>query len=339
MNFFKYNTSFVNKTSADLVEIYDVVRGLEKYAKTIYKGRWEDALDIAFFHIIQNYDPSKGELENYATKVVSGVSLNQFRKEYPYEFISDLEDEKTGTIEGITITDRLDERNQRVDIENCIDYMIPFFIKDFKFFRNMETSQRKEKYSELFKKFNFSSISAATQYLRDNYMEDVEKFYELKKTCGGKRFSSDKLNKRKDTSMEYLGELNDTLIYRRKASGNSDRYFYKIDIKHLIENFLDKFYSQGGTAYVKIRDTIAYCTMRGEIVFSVEELMSAIERDLVGTTLSRTNLRVVHYDVGNKIILISTTPLEYNLNISVFKDEIWVEFESMPSKEMGKVGR
>ena len=33
----------------------------------IYGSRWEDALDAAYAHIVENFDTDKGELEHYAT--------------------------------------------------------------------------------------------------------------------------------------------------------------------------------------------------------------------------------------------------------------------------------
>ena len=159
MKFFKY----AENGTSDLSTMYDIfcsIRSLENYAKKIYKNRWEDALDDALFHMLRNYDPSKGPIDNYAIKLVKTIKKNEFGYEKPSEYITELGDESQEDVPDTV--ERVEEIKKEiaksVELQNCIKDMAKHFVRDFRFFCSMKANVRKDSYSDVFEKYSHKVI-------------------------------------------------------------------------------------------------------------------------------------------------------------------------------------
>lgn len=338
MKFFKYIKGSESRSMTDMLKIFETVQSLDKYAKKIYRSRWEDALDMAFFHVLQNYDPSKGELENYTIKVIGGILLNQFKKEYPYEFIADLGSQQEELTADVIV--REDEGSRSSNVKSCIKFMAPLFLKDFRFFESMTGQYRKEGYSELFEKFTGDAIQKATAYLRENYSSKVKVVYDSKKRCGGKKLDEEMGKRNLDTNLEYIMELNDTVVYRKRKKSNIVRYIYSVDLKRTASELMVRFYSGDfSKAHARVEGANIYCSMTGTMVYSEEDLFKTLTLDIVGIVLARTSLKLLKFKEEDEAIFVSTSELKYDLNMTLFGEEVWLRFIQRSSKEVEMEGK
>lgn len=321
------------KTSKELFEIYEVVWSLENYAKKIYKGGWEDALDAAMFHIIRNYDVNKGDLSNYAIKVVKGICYNKYRKEVPYEYLSDLPDSEMETTEVVDDMNMEDDNGDKQDIAECIAFLSPYFIEDFKFFTSMCKHDRKKSYPGLFERFTYQTIKDAISYLKDNYSEQVKEFHAARISRSKKRYDADKVNRSMADGINYMGVVNGTVLYTKRKSIAS-KVFYRVDIPEVVQEFIKRFYGDDSNAQVRIGDCVAFSSLTGSIIFGIENLLESLEIDIIGMILSRQEMKVASYTKGEELILVSNRQEEYNLNVKAFSSDIWIPFTQMSSKEV-----
>ena len=338
MKYFKYINGIQTRSLSDMYDIYQTVQKLDRYAKKIYKNRWEDALDMAFFHVLQNYDSSKGELENYTIKVVSGVLLNQFKKEYPYEFIADLglnEEPKT----EFEDTDIVVNPEQKVDVNGCIAYLAPLFVRDFRFFDTMNGQHRKEDYSNLFEMYSYKTVQNAISYLTENYSERVREVYTSKKKCGGKS-SNKESSKNQDSNLVYVNEITDIIVYYKKKKNSYTRYIYSVDLKKAVSELLLRFYSGDATkAHAKVENADIYCSITGKLVYSQKDLFDALVYDIVGIILARTSLKLMKLKGYDEAIFVSTSELKYDLNLTIFGESTWITIDQRSAKEIANGGK
>ena len=339
MKYFQYARNSY-RTPKELIDIFTAVHNLEQYAKSIYKGRWEDILDRSFFHIVKNFDSSKGNLENYTIKVVRGIGLGDYKKECPTEFIEDLngEEDIDGNLNTNLNKSKVEsalfytpEADIEADVGNCVRYLAPYYIKDFGFFNTLDGSKRKEDYNDLFKSFKHDVIREAIDYLNSVYEKDLTKFYEQKKKCTVRKASRDKVEKSLDTSIEYVKSLNDVIFFSRaRDKAEVKKYFYKVDMSSLICQLLHDYYMFGDSS-VKVCGVSAYLSLRGEILFSVEELVDLLEKDLYTFILSSSKLKVL---VGDEIYLVGNKEVTTSVNIKIFGDNCSVNLINLASKEV-----
>lgn len=339
MRYFRYSNA--GKSPADILNIYKVLwEDLANYAKVIYKNRWEDALDLAFSIIINNYDSNKGELLNYATKVVRTCMIQANRKEVPYEFIEDVSDNPDRLSKKLSksISERVkfDVQEKKIlkndeSFMKCVNYLAPFFIKDFKFLASMKSSYRKHDYSELLELFDMEDIVNAIKYLKEGYEAEVQVFLDTRKACCKRKYNPDKENNIAP-GIKYLQILNGTVLYY-KTKNVSEKYFYYVDLNDAVREFLQKFYNSGKCGMVKVEDTVAYCSLTGVILLSLNELVESLKNDIAGILVTRENVRILERREDGLIIL-SNRELLGDIGISVFKGVAWVQLKQMPSKEV-----
>lgn len=351
MNYFDYCQKEKLRSSDELLEIYNCVMGLEKYARSINRFHWEDVLDEALFHVLQNYDSSKGDIENYATKVVRGICINHFKgnttgfdesfmtdgdaEDEPEEVSLDSIKNKRFYVPGLPLDDV-----QSDDYMECAKYLAKRYILDYKFFKTKSTVHRKESYSDLFEKFTSKAISKAIEYLNDTYSEKLDAFMKAKESRKGKRCYDDRMEKSRDNVLEYVGSINGIILYRSNANyRNAVKYFYGIDINKFVAEFVAELYSEGGPAVVNVEGTEAYCTLRGFIVFDKFELMDSIEVDVISTLLARAVYKVFKYDKHSRIILSCGKDSLLPSVIEAFGKEIRISMDLCVAKEVSQKGR
>lgn len=336
MRLFKYLST---RSPKEMYDIFKVVQSLKYLAMKKYANNYEDALDMSYFHIVKNYDSSKGDLKNYAMKVVSTINLNSFKKESP--------DEKEQTDDSSSISnskiaqdyinsnlEEVYEENFKSDnVDSCIKDMVSLFVKDFKFFVSSNAKYRKMDYKELFDNYSLDTILNAKNFLLDKYSSKIEKFISYSKVSSIRNFSEDRYLKSIDSSLEYKGNLNDIIMIKRKQ-GSHIKKVYRVSIENSINILLELFYRNTNYGKMFIEDIPIYTTLSGRVVDSIEALRYSLEKELVGSLLSRTALKVLNYDRGNEILLSSTKDTQSDVILSAFSKNISINFERLVVKEV-----
>lgn len=325
------------------LKIYETVNGLKGYAMSIYKSLWEDALDKAFFHILDNYDESSGDLEHYATKIVGTILLNKYAHEVEHEtsLTTALDqkslDEEVGK-NPLDILMSKEDTTQSSDLDRCIEYLIPMFVVDYKFFKTKKSSDRKLSYNGLFQKFSERTVASAMISLVDKYGDDMEYIYELSKNCRMRSYQDDRYLKSMDTSVEYLGVFNNILLYKC-LSRKVKKIFYSFNIRENVTTLIDVFYSSDNSIGKRtVGNVEVYCTLSGKVVTSPEELYACIERDVVGSMLAKmSHFKVVQYEKGEKMILSSPKDTTYGLVLDIFGKEFSTDIKKIVSKRVEEV--
>lgn len=331
MKLFKYLSS---KSIKETYDIYKAVAELKSHAISKYRNNWEDALDAAFFHIIENYDSSKGELKHYATKVVGTIFLSNNKKEVANDEQTMIGLDTMTAKEYINSPEEYFEEDiKSSNIDECVHEMVHLFVRDFKFFTSSDSKHRKMNYSDLFKKYSLDSISKAREYLLENYQDDVGRFVTLSKSTNIRSFDENRYLKSIDNSIEYVDSLNGIVIIKRKQ-GSHIKKIYKVDLELLIDRVLDLFYSSNDCGKIMIEDIPIYLSLAGKIMNSVEDLKNSLESELVGSLLSRTSLKVLSYERGKEVLFSSTKDTQCDVILPLFGKNMPINFERIVIKEV-----
>lgn len=338
MDYFSYVK--LTKSPDFIMEVFNTVADLESYAKTIYKGLYEEVLDKAFFHILDNFDPSKGQLENYAVSVVGKILLNKYRREVTHDLALDiaLEDKSAEEDNGEILSQFISatEERERNDVKACTQELVPYFIKDARFFATMKSTNRTLSYSEIFSKYSTVTIKRAVDYLSENYLEEVKNFYEYGKSISVKRYSKDRYKKSLDTAVNFKGEIGGIVLYE-KLRGFHDKFFYSIDLKQTLVKFISKFYYNMDNInnYVKVEEVEAFISILGEVVVGVKEVSEVIEKEMLGMLVSRnSSLKVVKYDERERLIVSCTSDLGFSIAITAFGESFSMDLKRLSSKQV-----
>ena len=332
MRYFKY----VRKKDPVLtLRVHQAVRRCVGLAKKTYRSRWEDALDDAYFHILDNYDVAKGELESYAISVVGTIYLNKYPREVGSDVVFDIESDKYAIEQYSQFNpfDSLLQKEEDVEynsqLDECIRYLLPFFIKDYKFFVSKDSAERKCGYKELFEKFPPGIIHDAFIFLSERYSNEAEYLCNLSKGCHARSFSDDRYKNSLDKTLQYICQIGDcicckTISVRRK------KYAYKLDIRDLFNKIYRMFYEIDGVARRVIHTNVIYCSLSGKLLFDKDELADALENEIIGAILAlRTNLKVIHYLPHNEIIFSSTKEDEPNISLNLFKTGVPIPLQRL----------
>lgn len=330
MKVFKYLSC--EKGLAEVYEIYMVVQSLMPYAKTKYRGLWEDALDEAFFHIVENYDSSKGDLEHYATRVVGTILLNKNKKESAnteqMEISMDMQ-----TAKDFMFVSKNTEGDKDTDFEKCLSEMAELVVRDLKFFLTLSSKDRKMDYKKIFEKYSTSTIQKVQEYLVNTYQDKISRFIEYSKTASVRDFKEDRYLKSLDVGVSYKGRLNGVILFEKKQ-GSHNKKIFRVDIKEVLDSLLEVYYTNNDYGKIEIEGIPVYISMSGILLNDRQELISILERELVGSLLSRTSLKVVRYEKGNEILLSSTKNEYTDIVLPVFNSEYMVMIERVVAKEV-----
>lgn len=326
MKYFKY------VRDADSLLAYKAhvaVRKCKPLAMSKYGSRWEDALDDAYFHIMDHYNEAQGSLEHYALSVVGTISLNRYAKEVGSDTVFDIESNKEA-VKYDELNSPFDSVLKEEDIEydsalkQCVQYLLPLFIKDYKMFGSKDGSDRKMSYKGLFDKFPVSIISKVFKTLGEEYYEEGKYLNELSKDCHMRNFSADRFESSLDKTISYQGRIGD--IIKCKATGvKRKKYLYDLNIDDLCNKVYNMFYDIGGLGSRLIYGITVYCSLSGNIYFTKEDLFESLEREIVGSVLAmRTNLKVLYYEKGKEMIFTSTRDDEPSVALTMFKTKVLI---------------
>lgn len=332
--------------------IQDTVANLKSYATSIYKSLWQDALDAAFFHIIKHFDFTVSEddeedlsekLYRYSTKVVGTILLGKYNHEIEHEIslingIDQRSMNEESKMNPLSILIEGEELDQSQNLSDCIKYLTPYFIKDFKFFKTKRSDQRKLKYTGLFEKYSSDIIMQSMKYLVDNYSNIMEDMYSKISKSRYRMFSEDRYKKNLDSAVCYKGYVNDTLIYSTTSRVKGNKSFYFFNIKDTISDMIKEYYSDSNSVNsgkYTIEDTVAYISLSGVIVFTESELRTLLEYELIGAILAKiSHLKVVVYEKGKSMILSSPKDNECGLICNIFSTNYHTYFKRLVSKRL-----
>ena len=316
--------------------VFTTVSKYKPLAISKYGSNWKDALDATLFHVLSHYDLAKGSLESYVCSIVSTIHLNRFSKEFNMGIDPDSEEtlfdvkadeyaiqksEETNPLSELLAKEEDEEYAQ--NLSSCVHYLLPYFLKDYELFKTRDASNRKLNYSGLFTKYSAQVIADAVDVLASDY-EAAKYLKVVSKGCHARNFGTDRYKKSIDKSLEYITRIGD--IVKCKAHGVvRQKYIYLLDIQDILNSLSIMFYSEEGIAVRKIYDTDVYCSVSGQLILDKKELYKTLEREIIGSLLaSRTNLKVLHYDVGKELLLTSTNFEEAPIVLQLFQTGIYI---------------
>lgn len=332
--------------------IQDTVEKLKPYATTIYKSLWQDALDAAFFHIIKHFDFSisddeddnlEDKLYRYSTRVVGTILLGKYNHEIEHEIslINGIDKESISVearMNPLSIIIDSEEEASSHDLESCIEYLTPYFILDYKFFKSQKADHRKFKYTELFEKYSPAVIVQAIKSLCNNYSDIMDSLYANINSTRYRLFAKDRYKKNLDQTVKYRGFINNTIIYESYSRVKGNKSFYYFSIKDTISDIISEYYSKENSKHsgkFKIHNTVVYVSLSGNILFSLEELREYLEYEIIGAILAKiSHLKVVVYQTGNYMILSSPKSDECGLVFEMFGTNYRTYFKKMVSKRI-----
>lgn len=336
MRYFAYCSA-----SQDIVttyNIFQVVQDLSSYAKTIYKSHWEEALDNALFHILNNYSEESGDLQHYATRVVGTILLNKYAKEVAHDVAlgvgmenKSIEESDTDLAESYVNQQDFMARN---NFNECVKYMTPKFIEDFTLFQTGKTNKKKEDYSEIFKKFDSDLIREVREYLLENYEGTILRLRELASTCNLRKITQLRLERSFDETVSFKQVINDIIVYK-KGRNQHAKLFYLVDFDELLQKAFEQFYihNKNFKNHVVIEGYDVFITLSGDIVVGAEALREAVEFELLSETLKKLSpMRIVDYKKGDTLLLSSSREVGETFELEAFGTKLVVPLLRKTSK-------
>lgn len=312
LNYFDCAILLKKNTPYRSYQIYQEVysSGMIKYAKSIYGANFEDALDKAYRHILENFDPEKGELTHYVTSTISKINFNN-GKEFSYDEVTTL------AMDSLAFKNNYGDPQDEVftkisetlggDTEICIRHLLKCYIEDFKFFKSKKLSDRVNEYGDLFDRFSVKTILTAVNYISEKYDADVEELYTLKKQMRFKHYDKDRYKDSFDDTVEYMCDFNGIIVYK-KNNPKLNKVVYEINIQDILKRFTETYYK--GMLNRNIGGIECYVTLSGKIVMDYKELLSELESEIIGSVLSRLmQVGVIRYEFGKSMLLTSSSPM------------------------------
>lgn len=331
----KYYNYIQQSDTTFAYRVYLAIAKCKKLAIAKYKSNWEDALDTAYFHVLDNFDDSKGDLDNYAMSIVSTIYLNKFSKEVTSDLVISIESDKSALEDSKTTNPYdylfLEEEDieYSTELENCIQYLLPYFIKDYELFYSKDASTRKLKYKGLFERFTPKVIMEAVNKLTEGYYDEVKYLNTLSKSCHARDYDTNRYKNSLDKTVSYVGRIGD-IVKCKYVSKKRRKCIYLLDIEDILSRVYTMFYDEDGIARRVIYEEVVYCTLSGKLVCSKQELYEVLEREIIGKLLAlRTNLKVLHYVRGAELLVTSTQDSEPSIILNMFKAGIYLPFKRL----------
>lgn len=327
MKYFRYSKT---ETPVLVYKIFLAVQSCKGLAIDRYKNRWQDALDEAFFHILEHYDENKGELQNYTARIVNTIFISKNSREVNSDLVGEIQD-KVSLLEENSFSDEYFVKDFKTEedkeVKTCIKVLLPHFLEDYEFFKSGSRPKEVDSsYSEL-SIFPVNVVRRAIGVL-NSYYDNIKSLVDIAKGCRMWTFSKDRYKKSLESGMIFAGQIGD--IVKVKISGSlRKKFLYCLDIEDFLNKLYTMFYDDG-TASTLVCGEVVYCTPIGSLVSSKERLYSVLEESIVGSILAmRHNLRVLHYDKGVKIIFTSLSNDETDIFLKFFNTGIRVPFKKL----------
>lgn len=324
MKYFGY-VSGKNNSPLILTKIFKAVQKMTPMAVKRYGLRYQDALDSAYFHIVDNFDDSyesdEDALNRYSASVVSKINRNEFRNEVLDETALEI-----GVVNKSFEKGKLDDfqtclvslHSRESEISECISEILPNFLIDYEVFRVGNSSKRKTSYKGIYNRYSKEVLLEAAKRL-NFYYDDAKYLNTLSKKCKFHAYKADRYKSSIDQHLKISAIINDIVICS-VSSKNVKKSVYRVRLQEFIDYIIGTFYrGETSVGHRSICCHEIYCTLSGKMVEGEEALRVALERDIVGSLLARViNLRVVRYIEGDCLFVSSTKNEEPGLVIRVF---------------------
>lgn len=336
MRYFRY-VQALDKFLA--LRIYNVISGLEFFARKKYKGLYQDALDATMEHVLSHYDPSSDNLDHYTMSVLSKILLNANAKEVSSEDVFNIESSKQAYKEdlenGSVYYDIEDEPVSEEDsLDECVQYLLPFFLKDFEMFKTKKVGTRKLKYPGLFEKFRADTIAQAMDLLVDNHYIDASYLAKVSTKTNYRCFPDTRYQASVDHTLEYAGSVNN-IVLCKFINSKRKKFIYSLDMSRLIEDIINHFYRVNGIACRDFFGAPVYVTLSGREVIGVENLKSMLENELVGSLLTRmVHIKVLKYEKGKEFLVSSTSDEESKIIFPIFGEDVPLSFQRVVTRRI-----
>lgn len=310
-------------------EIFMVVESLKPFARKKYGDNYQDAMDATYMHVLKHYKDLEGaNLEHYTTSIMSKILMNSHKHESVSDMQTQIEaDKRAVENDGFSnpesiLTEGLGEQDG--SFEECVQFLIPRFIHDHEIWAMKKIGGKNdhEDYTGIFRQFSVLVIYSAMEYLLKDFYEEAKYIDEFAKDCPMRRFSGDRYKDSWDNDIVYEGMVNDIAVCRFKNT-RIRRYIYSIDIQSLLDDIVKTFYQDGMIGYRKIHTVPVYVSFSGQICYSLEELKSNVENELLGAMFARVvSLNCIDYDRGKRILLSSSKVDEVGIIFNIFETKI-----------------
>ena len=338
MRYFEYS-SRRNSSPYRLACIFNAVLKMENLAKARYGGRYQDALDAAFFHIVDNYDASMDEdnednLEHYAASVVNTIYRNTSRHEVLSETVLDIESGNQA-IKDLEVEDPFSNisYNSKMeferDVADCIEELLPNFLKDYELFMGSKSAERKTNYHAIYSRFSDAVISESVKRMCSEY-DKAKHLADLCRECKLRTFAPDRYKSSLDEAIRFSGMVNGIAVCT-VTSHRVKRNVYRVHIKEFVDDVIKRFYTgENSIGHRNICGHDIYCSLSGKEIEGEEALRDSIEYDAVGALLAKVvNLRVVDYEAGKRLLVSSSKPEEYGLVFQLFGTSVVLEISRL----------
>ena len=303
-----------------MVEAFEEIVGLQKYAQTIYghKLKADDALDAAYQHILDKYDPQSGTIHNYTISIVSKIGIKNNTKEYSStELLEEVD------LEGDqSISSDYYDMSKSQDLDECIRELTPIYIKDYGYFSTGNKKFKQCSCRKILEMYSTETSLKAISYLRSTYDKEIQRYYSTRALECKRHFSKNIEAKRTDYTVNILGSLNGTIIFSRTKGSKLEKNFYAIDINNAVDMILETLYSESSSikAFLRIESHMTYCTLLGKEVHDRDTLIEEIKKDLIGSILVNNNVKIIRSVTG--IPLFTSKNIIKNFYITVFGETL-----------------
>lgn len=321
------------------LRIYNVVSDLEFFARKKYKGLYQDALDATMEHVLKHYNPESNNLEHYTMAVLSKILLSVNAKEVSSEDVLEIESSKQSYKESLEQGSEyynMEDIEEVGSLEDCIDYLLPFFLKDFEMFKNRKVGTRKLKYPGLFQLYTPEIVSKAMSVLVEEGYDKAVYLSDLSATTNYRCFPDTRYLASMDKTLEYVGTVNG-IVLCKFVNSKRKKYVYHVDIGSFVDSIVDLFYIQGdeSKAARSFFDKMVYVTLSGREVIGEDNLRAMLENEIVGSLLARKQrVKVLNYNRGKDMLIASTNEDEQSIIFPIFGMDITLDLQRVVFKRV-----
>lgn len=331
--------SYAKRRSKELsVRIWEELFDLTNYAKTIYGENWLDALQDSYLHILHNYDEEKAtELHNYAIRVVKTIYMNKYSTEVSDELTLQIKTDEVSieSFEELNDYDKID-KNLTIDVgslEDCKKYLLPRFIKDYKFFSTLNSRERNFNYNDLLDMFSEKVIVQAVKELSESCIPPLQELQAVGKKYRSsfRSYSEDRYKESFDTSVEFECLIGGSVVLYKNKSKRK-KVIYKINIVRMINRLMNIL---EGELSRKMEGVTVWSTLSGFISQDIQEVKKMFEQEIVCRLLSQNlQVRVLAYEQGSVLYLTSSSELPNYFYFDILGKRFGVKLEQVVAKEV-----
>lgn len=335
MKYFKYAR---RRTSKFSIQVWEELKNLEPYARSIHKGKADMAMLDSYYHITRMYNEEKcTELKHYVIKVLKNIYLggkSDLVSEEQLNKATDAESMRKNSENDAYEKADIEMMFKNEDLKSCIRYMFPYFIQDFKFFISESPKNMSLDYSDLWDLYTRKTILQTIKVLRDYYKEPVQEY--LDKVAKYKRvvrsYDSERYRKSFDETLNFECIIEDTLLLSCKVKVRKEKVVYKINIRKMIMRLMNLMKDELNLEIPELGISV-WSSLNGKIFFSEKEIEEQLENEIIGKFLADfISIKVLAYTRGDVIYLVSTKEYPQYIYLDIAEKSFGIELEKVVYK-------